>query len=222
MTLDAALGSTTGPDVITLAELIWPDELGEDTLRLCNRALAPDYRGVVFEGNQYLLADFDFSEIRHSTGSERIRGELSIGNLGDPATGGDAGYWQAFAARPRELNGTRVNRYVLPAGYDEDDIPREERWFVSGYTIDAKRIRFGLGSPFDALMLETPGVPLCSHRCLWASLGLYKRHPCNSVSTLPDCDGSLASCQKRFPAGAVLRFGPSFPLYAAGTRRRRG
>lgn len=224
MSLDDRLRDPeAGPRLIRLLALTWPEALDDDPLYLCSRTLPPDHRGITYGGNRYLLVDFEFSEIRHVAGSERVRVELSIGNLGDPATGGASGYWADFI-RTRDLNGTEVSLRVVEETLvaDENEEIRELRWFVSGYRCDAKRLRLGLGSPFDALMLETPGVPLGSHACLWAALGLYKRHPCNSVSTLASCGGSLGECAKRFPAGAALRFGPSFPLFAAGTRRRRG
>lgn len=224
MSLDDTLGDPeAGPKLIRLLELVWPETLDDDPLYLCSRTLPPDHRGVTYGGNRYLLADFEFSEIRHVAGAERVRVELSIGNLGDPATGDSAGYWTEFT-RTRDLNGTEANLRVVEASLiaDEDEEIPELRWTVSGYRSDAKRIRLGLGSPFDALRLETPGVPLASQTCLWSILGLYKRHPCNSQSSIAACAGTLSDCAKRFPAGAALRFGPSFPLFAAGTRRRRG
>lgn len=211
-----------GPRLIRLVELLWPETITDAPVRRCSRTVPPNYRGVTYGGASYTLDDFEFSEIRHIVGSERVRLELSFQNQEDPLTGLKKP-WTTFVGT-RDLNGATVNLRIVEESLIADpasEIP-ELRWTVSGYGIRGGRLRLGLGSPFDALMLETPGVPLASRTCLWAMLGLYKRHPCNSASSLATCDGSLGECGKRFPAGAVLPFGPSFPLYAPATRRRRG
>lgn len=221
MTIDADLGNPdAGPGLVVMVELEWPEALGEDTVRRCSRAVPPNYRGLTFDGEEYVLDDFAFSEIKQSTGSERVRVELSLQNDHDPVTGVKRP-WTAFS-QGRELNGTEVRIHVAEVSHlaEVDEIP-SSTWIVSGYSC-GRRLRLGLGPAHDALMLETPGVPLASQTCLWAVLGLYKRHPCNSTSELASCDGTLGNCIKRFPAGAALRHGPSFPLFAKGTRRRRG
>lgn len=219
MTLDADLSNPdAGPRLVVFAELIWPTRLGEDTVRRCTRGIAPDYLGATLDGDRYVLDDLAFSEIKQSTGSERIRLEMSLQNDRHPVTGEERP-WTAFAAG-RDLNETEVRLHVREVDHLADtDIP-SSTWYVSGYSA-GRRLRLNLGAAYDALMLETPGVPLGSQTCLWAALGLYRRHPCGSTSSLDTCDGSLGACSKRFPAGSVLRFGPSFPLFVKGTRRRR-
>ena len=176
-------------------------------------------RDVTFGGNVYTADNFAFSELRQGIEGERPRVELSIQNVADVATGA-AQPWTTYLGGT-DLNGTEVVLRLVVLSVSASDataVIAEERWYVSGWTWDRETARFGLGSPHDALALETPTKPLGSRTCGWN----YQQGPCLSQATAAECPKLLVDCGVRFETDAKLPFGPSFPFLTSGARRRVG
>lgn len=169
---------------------------------------------LTFDSNTYYADGLEFGEIRQGIEGERPRVELSIQNVVHPTTAA-ARPWSTYV-QSNQLNGLKVTITLVMVSLiaDTDAKIEETNWYISGWTLDRQWIRFGLGSPHDALAFEVPRVPLGGQTCWWT----YKRGPCNSTSSKKACDKTLASCAARFPAGNKLPFGPSYPLLTRITR----
>ena len=146
----------------------------------------------------------------------RNRIELSIQNVKHPSTEAERP-WSTYLAA-NDLNGTQAELRIVAISTiaDASAVIQELRWEISGWAIDEEFVRFGLGSPHDALRFVTPTHSLGSRICGWD----YKVGPCNSVSTKEVCNKTMTDCLARFADGAVIAFGPSFPFMTNTTRRR--
>lgn len=175
---------------------------------------------VSFDSVTYTHDIGSFDELKFGTQSTRSRFVLSLQNTAD-VDDGAALPWTTTTSS-EALNGTPVVfRFVEESLLaDTDAVILDEGWYVSGYEIDAPFIRFGLGSPHDALAIEVPRLPVGSKQCGWAA-NSYKQGPCTSTSPLKTCGGTLADCMKRNDPKKPLPFGPSFPFMSRQSRGRR-
>lgn len=167
---------------------------------------------VSYGGDTYVSDVGAFAEITEDTEGRRTASELTLQNVVD--TAGNALPWSTYLAT-NKLNGVEVKLHVYSS--PADDAITVQRWYISGYTWDRTLLRIRLGSPHDALAFTVPTVPLVAPSCAWT----YRAGECASTSDLPSCDKTPAACAARFPDGAALSIGPSWPFYTAANRQRR-
>jgi len=164
---------------------------------------------VTFGGSTYTATNGAVSEFRHGVDGERPNFQLTLQNV--TTAGGTDHYWSTYL-QSTDLNGTEVRVYVTsPTALASDSTAymAEQRWYISGWSLDHEWVRFRVAAPFDALELECPRQPLVSDRCAWT----FKESPCTCEDDDFDtCPKTLEACMRRHPAGAPLPFGPSFPL----------
>ena len=171
---------------------------------------------VTFNALTYTADDFHFSEVSQNLEGRRNRIELSIQNVKHPTTEAERP-WSTYLAT-NDLNGTEVELRIVAVSTiaDTSAVIQELRWEISGWSIDGGFVRFGLGSPHDALTFVTPTQPLGARTCGWD----YKKGPCRSVSSREKCNKTVLDCTARFPVGGIIDFGPSFPFFTQTTRGR--
>ena len=172
---------------------------------------------VTFDSLVYTADDFHFSEVSQNLEGRRNRIELSIQNVKHPSTEAERP-WSTYLATNDLNKGTQVELRIVAISTlaDTDAVIQELRWEISGWAIDEGFVRFGLGSPHDALVFVTPTQNLGSRICGWD----YKVGPCKSVSPKEVCNKTMQDCLARFPVGGIIDFGPSFPFMTNTTRRR--
>ena len=203
--LPAALVTALGlPDNENFAALL---EIHADTV-LYRARWATD---LTFDGNTYTSDRFDFGEFRQSADLDVPSLDLTIQNIRHPSTDAELP-WSSYL-QSTDLNGIEVRVRIVNTALLADSTAQvaEISWYISGWRLNRNVVTFQLTSPHNANVHRFPGPPLGSDRCWWQALGLYKLHPCNSVSTLADCGGTVADCKARFP-GVPIRFGPSYPF----------
>lgn len=166
---------------------------------------------ITFDSNTYTADKFDFGEFRQSADLDTPSLDLRIQNIRHPSTDAELP-WSSYL-QTTDLNGVEVRVRIVNLALLADSTAQvaEVAWYISGWRLNRREVTFQLTSPHNSNVYQFPGPPLGSDRCWWQALGLYKLHPCNSVSALKTCPGTIAACADRFPEVA-LRFGPSYPF----------
>lgn len=181
------------------------------------RAFRAGGTNPVFQGETYWADAGGHTEFNQDTEGKRQGLTITLQNLANAETGESGPFWsQAFPVL--DLNGAEVRLIIVPL--ELIDVPNayieEKFWVVSGYEVANKMLSLRAASPLDLFVYDIPRVPVVSPTCGWR----YKEGPCNSVSDKPDCPYTLTGCVGRFPAGAPLPIGPSWPLFQKNTRKR--
>lgn len=215
----AALDAATLSGAVPLVEISKPSDPSFATVR---RALWPGGSGgpdVTFDGKTWLGTRGGFSTVGDNIAGRRAVWELSLTNAQGPD--GTALPWTQEDRKA--IRGASVTMHVVVVSLLGDPGNRLtiSGWYVARPRLDGEWLRLEMTGPREALAFEVPFHPIVSPTCGWQRMGLYRKHPCNSTSGKPTCDGSVAACGERFPKGAPLRIGPSFPYWSKSNRRRR-
>lgn len=204
------LQQTAGTALISLVDI----EASTAILR-CNWSAS-----VSYGGQTYVPDALAYGPIRQDLEGNRPRYELSLQNVRDVVTDAERP-WSTYLAS-NDLNGTEVITRVVHKDHldDSDAVLLEQRWYISGWTFDRTFVRFGLGSPHDALAHETPRMAIGGVTCWWR----YGEGPCTNsekVNGYKDCPYTVDGCLARTPKGSALPIGPSYVFMSKQSRGRR-